>query len=110
MCAGAGTSGSSRLSVNSSNHSGRSRKWLSESRLSSLFLFLFWVFEGDPHQSPGTGLSLLSWAGLVGDKSCNVDVNDELVPELVDNPGTTRGTKFSVLQTIVFPSLLNRGF
>ena len=38
------------------------------------------------------------------------DVDDELLPELVDNPGTTRGTKLSVLHTIVFPSLVNRGF
>ena len=37
------------------------------------------------------------------------DVDDELLPELVDNPGTTRGTKLSVLHTIVFPSLVNRG-
>ena len=35
---------------------------------------------------------------------------DELFSELTDNPGTTRGTKLSVLQTIVFPSLVNRGF
>ena len=37
MCAGADTSVSSKLSVNSSNHSGRSRKRSSESRLSSLY-------------------------------------------------------------------------
>ena len=51
-----------------------------------------------------------SWAGLVEDKSCNVDVEDELLPELADNPGTTSGAKLSVLQTIVFSSLVNRGF
>ena len=37
---------SSRLSLNSSNHSGRSRKRSSVSRLPSLFLFSFWVFWG----------------------------------------------------------------
>ena len=41
MCAGAGTSVSSRSSVNSFNHSGRCRKRSSESRLPSLFLFCF---------------------------------------------------------------------
>ena len=67
---------------------------LSESRLSSLFLFWVWPSEGHPHHSPGASPSLRSWAGLVEDKSCNVDVDDELPLELVDNPGTTRGTKF----------------
>ena len=46
MCAGACTSVSSRLSVNSSNHSGRSRKGPSASRLSSVFLLLFCFFFG----------------------------------------------------------------
>ena len=110
MCAGACNSASSKLSVNSSNHSGRSRKQSSASRLPSLFLFLLSGFEGDPHHSRGAGPSLRSWAGLVEDKSGDVDVEDELLPELVDNPGTTRGTKLSVLHKIVFPSLVNRGF
>ena len=39
------------------------------------------------------------------DKSCNVDVEDETLSELVDNPGTTGGTKLFVLHTVVFPSL-----
>ena len=109
MCAGACTSVSSGLSVNFSSHSGRSRKRSSASRLSSLFLFRFWVCEGDPHHSRGASSSLRSQAGFV-DKSCDVDVDDELLPELVDNPGTTRGTKLSVLHTIVFSSLVRRGF
>ena len=29
------------------------------------------------------GPSLRSWAGLVEDKSCDVDVDDELLPELL---------------------------
>ena len=41
MCAGACNSVSFRLSVNSSNHSRRSRKRLSEARLSSIFCFGF---------------------------------------------------------------------
>ena len=63
-------------------------------------------------QLPGAGSSLRSVAGLedVSDESCGGDVDDELLPELVDNPGTTRGTKLSVLHIIVFPSLVNGGF
>ena len=72
------------------------------------FYFCFLVSEGDPHHLRGASSSLPSWAGLV-DKSCGVDVDDDLLPELVDNPGTTRGAKLSVLHTIVFSSLVNRG-
>ena len=61
-------------------------------------------------QFPEASTSLRYWAGLVGDKSCNVDVENELLPKLADNPGTTRGTKLSVLHVIVFSSLVNRGF
>ena len=110
MRAGACNSVSSRLSLNSSNHSGRSRKRSSESRLPSLVFLLFWFLGCDPHHSRGASSSLRSWAGLVEDKSCNVDVDDELLPELVDNTGTTRGTKLSAWHTIVFPSLVNLGF
>ena len=70
----------------------------------SLFLFLFWVF-GESRQFPGAGSSLRSGAGLedVLDESCDVDVEDELVPELDDNPGKTIGTTFSVLHRVFFP-------
>ena len=99
----------SRLSVNSSNHSGRSRKRSFESRPPFLFSFWFWVVGGDPHQFPEAGPSLRSWDGVGEDNSCNVDVEDEMLPELADNPGTTSGTKLFVLHTIVFSSLVNRG-
>ena len=46
-------------------------------------------------------MNLMSPAGVV---------EDELLPELADNAGTTRGTKLSVLQIIVFLFLVNRGF
>ena len=42
--------------------------------------------------------------------SCDDDVEDETLPKLTDTPGTTRGTKLSVLQMILFPSLVNRDF
>ena len=97
MCAGASNSVCSRLSVNSSNHSGKSCKRSTESRLSSLFLFLCWVFEA-AHQFPEAIPSLRSNTGLEDefDESCGGDAEDETLPELVDNPGTTRGTKLPV--------------
>ena len=79
----------------------------SASRLTSiLFFFFFW---GGMIRFTLVEL-LRSWAGLVKDKYCNVDVDDALLPELVDDPGTTRRTKLTVLYTIVFPSLVKRGF
>ena len=50
--------------------------------------------------------SLLGWTCW---RHCNVDVEDELLPELSDKPGTTRSTKLSVLQMIAFTFLV-RGF
>ena len=37
------------------------------------------------------------------DESCGSDVEDELVPEFDDNPGTTRGTMFSRLAENLLP-------
>ena len=37
------------------------------------------------------------------------DVGAELLLEDDDNPGTTRGTKLSIIQVIVFPFWVNRG-
>ena len=71
------------------------------------FYFVFWVLGSDP--LPEASPSLRSWAGLVEEKSRNVDVEDELLPELADNPGT-RSEKLSVLHITVFFSLVNRGF
>ena len=73
MFADAGTSVSSRLSVNSTNHTGRSRK-----------------------RFPAA-----CWFEEVLDEYCGSDVEDELAPELDDNPGTTTGTKCSVLHRIL---------
>ena len=77
----------------------------------SFFLFWFW-FVGESRHFPGAGSSLRSDAGLEDtvDASCGGDVEDEFVPEFDDNPGPTRGTKFSVWHEIFFPCLVNRGF
>ena len=91
MCAGARNSVSSTSSVKSSNHPGRPRKRSSESRLPFLhgnFGFDFWEVI-----LPEACTSLRSWAGLVEDKSCDVDVEVETLSELVDNPATTRVTE-----------------
>ena len=100
MCAGAGTSVSSRLSVKSSNHSGISRKRSSEFRLPCVLFFLFGFLVFVSHQFSCAASSLRSGAGR-GDvlhKSCGGDGGDELAPALDDIPGTTRGTNLSVLQ------------
>ena len=61
-------------------------------------------------QFPGASSSLRSEAGLDDvfddalDKSCDGDVEDEL-----DNPGTTIGTKPSVLHEMFFLCLVHRG-
>ena len=48
-----------------------------------------------------------AWSVSVVNDSCGSDVGDELLPELTDNTGTTRGTKLSVLQiiSVVFAKL-----
>ena len=95
--------------------------------LSSLFLFRFGI-SGDCTSLRDAGSSLCSNTELEDEleagrtssldacsasllnESCNGDVEDEPLSGLVDNPGTTRGTKLSVLQITLFPSLINRGF
>ena len=58
-------------------------------------------------QFSGACSSRRSEAGPGEEKSCHVVVED---PELDDNPGTTRGTKLSVLHVLFFSCLVNRGF
>ena len=43
------------------------------------------------------------------DRSCGGDVEDEVVVELDDSPGTTKRTKFSVLQKVCVPFPVRRG-
>ena len=109
MCAGTSTSASPRFSVNSCDHSGRSRNRSSEDRLLPPFLFLFW-FVSESRQFPDAGSSLRSDAGLEDalDESCGGDVEDELKAELDCTPRTTRGKKFSVLHRIFLLPLLGQ--
>ena len=91
-----------------SNHSGRSRKLLSEIVI-PLFIFCSGFLRVIRTTFVGRVRHLALELDLLK-KSCGVDVAEELLPELVDNLGTTRGTELSVLHIIVFPSLVNRGF
>ena len=72
--------------------------------LVGFLLFGFWVLGGS-RRFPDVSSSLLKRAGLeeVLDESCGDDVEDELAQELDDNPGTTTGTKVSVLCKMFFP-------
>ena len=79
----AGTASSSRFSANSCNHSYKSRNRFSDAETLVSLLRV------------GAGLDEAS-----SDVSCGKDAEDELAlerQEPVDNPGTTIGTKFSVL-------------
>ena len=70
-------------------------------RISSVIFFCFRFWWLICNQFPKTVPSLRSNTGLEDehDESCGVVVEDELLPELADKPGTTRGTKLSVLHT-----------
>ena len=63
----------------------------------------------EPEDELEAALDKACSASLLND-FCDSDVEDELLPELADNPGTTRGTKLSVLQIILFTFLVSRGF
>ena len=80
-------------------------------RVHALLCPLDYLFVSVSRLFPGDSSSLRSVAGLedVLDESCGIDVEDELAPELDDNPGRTRGTKLSVLSVFML-CLVNCGF
>ena len=106
MCAGVCTYVASRLSVKSSNQIGRSANGSSASFLSS-------VRDSWPNLLV-VNSSLRSkkwtwrwaWCSPVSrdqsasnpNNSCGGEIEDEMLPELTDYPGTTRNTKLFVLQ------------
>ena len=107
--------------------SGRSASGSFEFFLSSLFRFCFWISgkgtslldassslrsdtELEDELEAGGTSSLVALSASFLNASCDGDAEDELLSGLVDYPGTARGTKLSVLQMMVFPSLANRGF
>ena len=95
MCADTSTSAISRYSVKFSSHSG----------------------IPSPLPFPATPLLQSSASPLLSvfagsnetDRSCGGDDEEEVVVELDDSPGTTNGTKFSVLQKVWFQFLVRRG-
>ena len=117
MCAGACTSVESRLSVKSCNQNGRSANGSFSSFLSLLrdscssFLVASSSLRSntEPEDKLDAALFPETWCASGPNDSCGSVVEDELLPELTDNPGTTRGTKLSVLQTILFPFFVSRG-
>ena len=93
----------SGLSVKSSHQNGRS----ANGSFSSLSL----LKDSCPGLLVASSAAVFLWTmGASGNNdSCGGVVGDELLPESTDNPGTTRGTKLSVLQKIHFPFSVNRG-
>ena len=63
---------------------------------------MFGVFNFASLPCPEAGSSRRSAVGLE-ERSFDVDVEDELLPELDDKPGTPRGTKLSVLHLKFLP-------
>ena len=118
MSLNANTPSSSRFSVNSSNHSGKSRNRFPGTGTLSLFLFVSLVSVRFRNRFPDARMFVLSLRVVAGldeessDVSCGNYVGDVLALELeepVDNPGTTTSTNFSVLHKI-FPFLIRCGF
>ena len=103
-------SSSTMFSVNSSNNFNRSCNGASRAASVSSFLFLFSVSVESCNKSPRAQLRRLRLRVVAGlgvepsvVESCGTDVENVLVVEvggLVDNPGTTMGTYFSVLHRI----------
>ena len=84
-----------------------------------LQLFLGILAAGFTNSSPfvplllsDTGFSRYLFSLFADIDSCEEDGErvDEDEEELVDNPGTTNGTKLDILQTIFLPFLMRCGF
>ena len=100
-----------------SNHSGKSRNGFPDAGTLSLFSSCFGVLLDHATCFPMPQrlyrhFVLLLLDEVSSDVSCGNDAKDVLGPELeepVENPGTTIGTKFSVLQRIVLPFVVSCG-
>ena len=117
-----GPRSSTKFSLNSCSQSDNSfnRSLCTSSRSSFLFLFSISVglWSGIPRSS-SLVLPLLSDTGfsvyLQASKTESCDDDDDevgagVVDELADKPGTTDGTWFDVLQSILLPFLMRCGF
>ena len=114
MCAGAGTSVGNRLTLKSSTQEGISAdgSLLSFSE-DSCPSFPELVSSLRPNTESEDELAAALFPDA-GDTSGPIDswsgvVEDKLLSELTDNLGTTRGTKLSVLQIILFALWVDRG-
>ena len=117
-----GLRSSTKFSLNSCSQSGKScsRSLCTSSCPSFLFMFSVSVdsCSGSPRSSSHV-LALLSGTGFSvyvlssNTESCDEDVEEVgvgVVEELVDKPGTTNGTWFDILQSILLPFLVRCGF
>ena len=77
MCAGAGTSVSSRFYVNSSNNSGRSRKRSSEARLMSFYFCFEFLVNRASFLVRVRDFTVVLGLEDVLDESCGGDVEDK---------------------------------
>ena len=115
MSAGACTSVGIRFYVKFFNQNGRSANGSFSSCLSPLkgFCPSFLVASSSLHPNAesedelAAALFLDARDSSSSNDSCGGVVEDELLPELTDNSGTTRGTKLSVLQIVPFPFFLS---
>ena len=71
--------------------------------MSWLLVRHFALTELEDELEAGGTSSLVALSEPFLNESCDSDAEDELLSGLVDDPGTTRGTKLSVLQMMVFP-------
>ena len=117
MCGGACNSVGIRLSVKSFTQKGISANGSSASFLPSLrdscpsLLVACSSLRSntEPDDELDAALFPDAWSASGLNDSYGSDAGDELLPELTDNPGTTRGTKLYVLQMMLFPFGVNRG-
>ena len=116
LCAGACTCVSTRLSAKTSNQYGRSANgsfaslsFFGDSCSSFPVACSLRRCDTEPEDELEAAVFPEAWSASVLNDSCGSDVRDELPPEMVHNPGTTRGTKLFVLQIRVFPVGVNRG-
>ena len=110
---------STKLSLNSCSQSSNScnRSLCTSSRPSLIFLFSVSVgLCGGFLRISSLVLSLLSGTGFSvyllssNTESCDEEVDVGVVEELVVKPGTTNGTQFDILQSILLPCLVRSGF
>ena len=109
----ANTPSSSGFSASSVNHSGKCRNLFLDAGTTSLFLFVFLLSVESRDRFPDAGMLVLSLRVVAGFDEVSIircvleyRCEDRLaleLEELVDNPGATNGTHFSVSHWVRLP-------